>query len=281
MLKDNMKHLCACVLGMVLLCVSTTAHAAVDWDESWEYANNQAWIDSPWTNFACTATSMAGIAEISSERAFSGTKSLKMTYIGHTPPTTCWMDRFFTAKTDVLYTRIYMFLDNFTGDPTSTKIWSHSDVHSYPAWWWRIFGSNNSHAVSIEGTNLGAGSNITSATIPSGQWVCVETEVRMNTPGVADGIIRSWVNGAQRINRTDLLMRFANNVVVNGTAPNENINSPSSGMLYTRMYRQWGTGVIYFDRYAISRDARIGCLGAAPASVDTKPPAPPSNFVAN
>ena len=275
MMKDHMKHVCACMLGVVLLCVSTTAHAAVDWDESWEYANNQAWIDSPWKNFACTATSMAGIAEISSDRAFSGTKSMKMTYIGHTPPTTCWMDRFFTAKTEVLYTRIYMFLDNFVGDPTSTKIWSHSDVNSYPAWWWRIFGNNNGHAVSIEGTNLGTGSNITSGTIPSGQWVCVETEVRMNTPGVADGIIRSWVNGTLRINRTDLLMRFATNVLVNGAA---NFNGPTSGMSYTRMYRQWGTGVVYYDRFAVSRDARIGCLGG---QTDTTAPARPANFVVN
>jgi hypothetical protein len=279
MIRDNMKHVCACVLGVVLLCVSTTAHAVIDWDESWEYANNQAWIDSPWTNFACTATTMAGIAEISSERAFSGTKSMKMTYIGHNPPTTCWMDRFYGAKTDVLYTRIYMFLDNFTADPTNTKLYTHSDTHSYPAWWWSVYGSTNKHRVGLEGTTLGAaGSLIESGTIPIGRWVCVETEVRMNTPGLHDGIIRSWVDGAPRINRTDVKMRNATNTVINGTPPNENINGPTSGMLYTRMYRQWGTGVIYFDRYAVSRDARIGCLGA---QTDTTPPARPANFVVN
>ena len=38
-------------------------------------------------------------------------------------------------------------------------------------------------------------------------------------------------------------------------------------------------GIIYYDDYAVSRDARIGCNGS-PALSDTTPPATPSGFTA-
>jgi hypothetical protein len=105
----------------------------------------------------------------------------------------------------------------------------------------------------------------------------METRVTLNTPGVADGIIQLWIDGAARINRNDIKMRNETEVLINGTPPNANYNGPSARMQYVRYYRQHGVGAIYFDRFAAS-NSRIGCLGTA---TDTKPPAAPSNFLVN
>ena len=62
MMKDNMKHVCACLLGVVLLCVSATAQAAVDFDEGFEYSGNAAWLGSGnWAASSCTAAEHTGI----------------------------------------------------------------------------------------------------------------------------------------------------------------------------------------------------------------------------
>jgi hypothetical protein len=228
-----------------------------------------------WAASSCTATGHTGIMEISSERAFHGSKSLKLTYIGHDPIKTCFIDQFFGGFSDTIYTRIYMFLDNFAGDGTNTKIWSHSHAGHYPAFWWSITGASNTFQVAIEGTTLGTGANIRGGVIPSGRWVCVEARATLGTPGGSDGIVQSWVDGVLQINRMDLPLRRATNVIINGT----NTNGPDSHLRHSRFYRQWGQGVIYFDRFAASRDGRIGCLGAA--STDKTPPAAPSDFVAN
>ena len=280
MMKDNMKHVCACMLGVVLLYVSTTAHAATPFfDENFEYADNTAWLSSGnWGASSCTAAQHTGIMEISSQRSFSGSKSLKMTYVGDLGATafTCFIDRFFPAS-DTVYTRIYLFLDGFTASNINTKMYTQSHDKHYPRFWWSLHQSSNIMRVAIEGTTLGANANLPGGAFPSGRWACLETRVTLNTPGMADGIVQAWVDGVQRIDRTDLMMRNATEVLINGTLPNANYNGPSSRMQYTRMYRQHGNGVIYFDELAVG-NTRIGCLGA---QTDATPPAPPSNFAAN
>ena len=281
MMKDNMKHVCACMLGVVLLCVSTTAHAAVDFDEGFEYVDNAAWLKSGnWGASSCTAAQHTDIMEISSTRAFSGSKSLKMTYVGNLGATafTCFIDRFFGGLHETTYQRVYLFLDNFTASNINTKLFTQgSHTKHYPNFWWGMFTSANTIRVSMEGTTLGSAANINGGNMPSGRWVCMETHVTLNTPGAADGIIQLWIDGEARINRNDIKMRNATEVLINGTLPNANFNGPSARMQYVRYYRQHGVGTIYFDRFAAS-NSRIGCLGTA---TDTKPPAAPSNFVAN
>ena len=278
-MKDNMKHVCACMLGLVLWCVSTTAHAAVFWDESWEYADNAAWLNSGnWAASSCTAAQHAGVMEISSARAFSGTKSLKFTYIGDNPTFTCFIDRLYGGNYETVYSRVYMFLDNFTASNINTKLYTHANterIGRYPIFWWSLHQSNNTHRMGVEASPT---TNLPFGTFPTGRWVCMETQVTLNTPGVANGIIRSWIDGEPRINRADLVLRNATEVVINGTPPNVNTNGPSNRLQYTRIYRQSGQGVIYWDNFAHGT-TRIGCLGMPYA--DTTPPASPSNFVAN
>jgi hypothetical protein len=40
-----------------------------------------------------------------------------------------------------------------------------------------------------------------------GQWHCVETEVKLNTPGMHDGIIRCWFDGKPALEHTGLRFR--------------------------------------------------------------------------
>ena len=42
-----------------------------------------------------------------------------------------------------------------------------------------------------------------------GQWHCLETYIQMNTPGVQDGIVRSWFDGQLSLNRTNIRFRAA------------------------------------------------------------------------
>ncbi len=260
------------LLSLPLL-IAQPASAANLIDEGFEYSDNAQWL-SNWGASSCTASEHTGIMEISSQRTFGGSKkSLKMTYVGHDPAKTCFLDKKFNATVDTVYTRIYMFLDNFKASDINTKIFTNSMVKRYPNFWWSLVGPTNTHRVAIEGTTLGSDANIQGGTIPSGRWVCLETRVSLNTPGVANGIIQSWVDGAPRINRNDLLLRQGTEKYINGQLPDANFNGPNSHLEYTRFYRQHGLGTIYYDSFAVSK-ARIGCTGAT-----LPPPIPVADVV--
>src|SRR5687767_13714126 len=38
-----------------------------------------------------------------------------------------------------------------------------------------------------------------------GKWMCIEGEVKVNTPGMRDGIMRAWVNGRLALEKTNVL----------------------------------------------------------------------------
>jgi putative cell wall-binding protein len=40
-----------------------------------------------------------------------------------------------------------------------------------------------------------------------GTWNCVEARVKMNTPGVQDGILQGWVNGTRAFSKSDIMFR--------------------------------------------------------------------------
>lgn len=42
---------------------------------------------------------------------------------------------------------------------------------------------------------------------PKNQWITVETRIKMNTPGHKDGVVQSWMNGQQILNRTNIRFR--------------------------------------------------------------------------
>ncbi|MCI0527740.1 MAG: hypothetical protein L0Y56_09895 [Nitrospira sp.] len=85
----------------------------------------------------------------------------------------------------------------------------------------------------------------------SGKWYCIEAHVKLNTPGLSDGIFEFWIDGNLEANRTDL--NWVN------TWQNYGINA-----VFFENY--WNAGapsvmVRYFDNIVISTQ-RIGCLDA-------------------
>lgn len=51
---------------------------------------------------------------------------------------------------------------------------------------------------------------------PTGRWVAVVEEVRLNAPGRADGHLRLWIDGESFIDRDDLVLRDAASIAVDG-----------------------------------------------------------------
>ena len=251
-------------LLLILLLLPSLAHAAVDWDEGFEYANQTA-LESVWS------TSCPGNGTIifpSTTRAHSGSKSLKEHFGGH-DVWSCFIDRNLSGSSDTLYSRFWMYMDNFTVDPTSTKSTLSGEACCYPSFWWVMkFGSTNL-GVDVQGVILDNGAIdtqvVNGGAVPQNQWVCVETRLTMSTPGVDDGIVEQWINGTQTISKTNQRMR--------GATLNQG-NSPTATFRFVRLYTQNGIGDIYYDDYAVSRNARIGCgSGTTPPPDITPPPA--------
>lgn len=64
--------------------------------------------------------------------------------------------------------------------------------------------------------------------LETGRWVCLETQVKMNTPGDNDGVLRAWVDGVLSFEKTDYryrdvdrlkIQRIWMNIYHGGTAP--------------------------------------------------------------
>ena len=264
-----MRTLKGLVIGVSLLCVFWTmpAHATIDWEDSFEYANSQA-LYSAWSA-SCPYTSAN--PAISTDRAFSGSKSVKLTYngtVGVDPGAGgCFIDRYLNALSDTLYMRVYMWIDPaFQVNYVGTKMINIAHDGHRPNFWWEMLFSQTTLSVVVSSLTPPA-FNVYGNAIPRGQWACLEGQFTMNTPGVPNGIIRTWVNGAAQINRTDLLLRNATTIDDSG---------PTSQIHFVRIYTQHGVGLLYYDDFAVSRNARIGCTGS-PAG-DIQAPRAPSNL---
>lgn len=256
-------------IGVALLYVFWTipVHATVDWDESFEYANDTA-FGIVWDH------SCLGNPGISTTRAHSGTKSVRLRYTGTAGVDPgaggCFMDRPHAAS-DTLYMRMWMYLDNFQVNAVGTKVQAQGPIGKYPSVWWDMeFGAPNLSVV-VQGVILNNGAQdsqvISGGPIPQNQWACIETRLTMSSPGVDNGIVQAWINGTQVINKTTQRMRAA---TIN------QLNYPTAQFASIRIYTQHGVGDIYYDEIAVSRDARIGCT--ASPSGDRQAPRAPSNF---
>lgn len=109
---------------------------------------------------------------------------------------------------------------------------------------------------------LGARRGVTQvfSTSLSGQWHCVETRVRLNTAGSADGVFEFWVDGKLEASRTDL------NWI--GTWRAHGINA----VFFENHWNDGAPGprIRHIDNIVISTQ-RIGCI-------DNAPPNPPTGL---
>lgn len=256
------------VVTAILSLVPISSHATVDWTEGFEYASQTA-MEAFWVT-SCPGNT--NIISPSTTRFRSGSRSLKETFTGQTGDAghaTCFISRNMNASSETMYARWYVYMDNFTVNATGTKSTRHEKSGVYPGVWWVMKFGSTILSADIEGIIRDDGAQGTQSvfggSIPQNTWVCVETQLTMSDPGVDNGIVRQWINGVQTINKTNQRMRAATLTLQ---------NSPTATFRGAKLYTQLGRGVIYYDDYAVSRDARIGCTGTPTG--DTTPPAAPT-----
>ncbi|MEK7784692.1 MAG: Ig-like domain-containing protein [Chloroflexota bacterium] len=243
----------------VLLLSPIYSHAVIDWADGFEYANDAA-LGSVWSH------SCLGNPGVSTLRPFSGSKSLRLVYRGHVGEDPgaggCFIDRSIGGASDTAYFSVRIYLENFTPDRVSTKMIQLGQSCCYPNFWWLMGGGQSNLNMAVT-SMVPSSFNIPGGSMPQNQWFCAEGRITMNTPVVAIGIVQSWINGVQQINRTDLMLR-------NATLTDK--NGPNSRMDRIQLYTQNGLGVIYYDDLQVSRDARIECGSTPPPPVDTQAP---------
>lgn len=275
------------ILVIVISSVSS-AYAVVDFDESFEYTSNLTMVIpvGPWDS-SCPPNHV-GVSDPVLGNPHSGSRSLHLTYPPPDSEGGCSKNRDHTP-TDVLYQRWWMYVSSgFLGYPdVGTKLIANGPSGLYPSMWWlaTTYGSGSApmiFGVATQGTYSSPGVYpsplLNGGTIPRGVYTCVETEIRFNTPGLPNGVVRAWINGVLVISNTSFNWRGP---VLAPVCPGCASNSPTAQMNTMQFYRQHGNGFIDYDDYAISRDARIGCVVGGITPPDPVVPRAPSGFRIN
>jgi len=231
------------------------AGATVFWDDEMEPGN---------TGYQIISGAMAYDHTIK----FSGSASVKYTYgpeCLEDLDSVCggFIDRNF-PPTASFYRRFYIRLSaGFQVSNVFTKI-MRSDTTGPNSNWW-MMGCCGSRSFLVTDQNVptigDAVNHVSSFSLGDTQWYCVETYEQLNTPGVANGIARAWVNGTQVMNVTNIMYRQSGDNTL---------------FMNNRMYRQSGVGNIWYDKVAAG-DTRIGCTGPAQNAVSV-PPATPTGL---
>lgn len=245
-------------LGSVLLTVSLSlpwaspAGATIFWDDEMEPGTGG------YSSYPGSFDSNVKISGTASVRYDYGSECL---IVGDTNPCGGFVDRGFPPTTNK-WTRFYMRLSpGFQVHTVQTKM-MRSDTNGIVSMWWGFLWAAPQWTVQTQQVPPGQTQNVyTGFYFNTGQWYCVEMHEQLNTPGVANGILESWVDGQQVLSRSDIMYRAAgdNSLFVNN-----------------RLFRQGGMGSIWKDRVAVG-DQRIGCSSSTPKG-DTTPPASPTGL---
>jgi Polysaccharide lyase 14 len=103
----------------------------------------------------------------------------------------------------------------------------------------------------------------------NGRWYLVEMFVKMNTPGVADGVIKGWINNVLSYEKDNMIFRLVGH---------DNLHVRN---IWLNIYKGGLDGncndsEVYLDQLAVATDAQIG--GAIPGATDTTPPKAPTGL---
>jgi len=241
------------IVTAVLSLVPISSHAAVFWDDQMESGGTGFNFN---LNLPCGG---ANAYTFDTTQKVSGNGSVRLDYSG---ASNCggFADRNFSQTAD-LYSRFYMRLSpSWATSPIITKITRSDTTTTNSNWWGMMWGSTNLMVGAQHVPTVGSTKNyFSSFSFSRGVWYCVETHEQLGTAGAANGVIEAWVNGNKVLGVSGIQFR----------------QSGDSGLYANkRMYRQEGTGSIWYDRMAVG-NTRIGCLGSVPAS-DSTPPAIPN-----
>ncbi len=81
---------------------------------------------------------------------------------------------------------------------------------------WRRKGDGEVYAYIIGNDRRGISLERGAWRFPRGKWTRLEQEVVLNTPGKQDGVVRVWVNGKLRMEKTGLVYRTTPDVTISG-----------------------------------------------------------------
>jgi hypothetical protein len=103
-------------------------------------------------------------------------------------------------------------------------------------------------------------------------WYCVKEHIKMNDPGVANGMVEIWIDGVQTNGFYNRQWRGPN-------VSNPNNNSSTARINQIQIYKQNGHGILYIDQFkAATTRAEVAC-GGTPS--DTTAPFVPENLATN
>jgi hypothetical protein len=261
---------------VLLLALPSASQSVVYWDDDFENHLAPNWPYDP--SDPCYPDGCN--PQISADLAHSGTHSLKGHYTGLDSGR--WIDRYYPA-TEEVWTRFYYRTTNFTYNNVGTKHFHLGDGVHYPNFWisnnagrrdMMVYGQNTADPNCGSGGSQGVPfsqsspgdclyyANVATVNLNDDQWYCIEIHLRMNTPGVSDGIAQIYVDGKLTTNYTNAGFRGVLN-------QGPNLNSSSSTFNFTRIFVQHGVGDMFYDQFAVG-NTRIPC-GASPATSPNPP----------
>ena len=256
------------------LTIPAPSHAAIFFDSDFELGIGDDWAANGWNDFG---QANPGHLEISTDTAFTGTHSVKGTWTdinGSSQQPS--IHRGFTPVTRVFVRFAVRASPGFQiGSNGYTKMVRIRGSEGSPTTWLSIYYGN--YIIGME-QPFDAGANIinTGVRFSTTSWDQIEFELKLNTPGQANGETRMWVNGVLRIDQR-------NRQYIGPTPESRGVYgilTPSTLRLSNaQIFVQSGLGNIYYDRFAVG-DTRIGPTQSKSTSADSTPPASPQGLQA-
>lgn len=260
------------------LMIPNSSHAAIFFDDSFETCVVGGGASFPcegWNDFDQEA---AGVIDVVTSPTFSGNKSFRQTLTKATLPVGNVQKpsiyKSFPA-TDHVFMRWairwsvpfqYCQINDYT---------KHIRVkvnNGYPVTW--IMNYQNTYAVVVEGPYYGGTTLFrTGVPVTSGKWDQVEFEWKLNTPGQADGLLRVWIDGVQRIEVLNREWRGPTTTSVHPIYGNPTRSDAT--ITNTQIYVQCGEGNVWYDRFAVG-NTRIGPTQST--LTNSTPPASPQGL---
>jgi hypothetical protein len=264
------------MMALMGVVAGNQTQAAIFYEDSFE--NTLA--SSGWTTGSCNPSDPNPSVDYpngcnptrSTDVANQGTNSLKGTYTG--TDSGVWIDHTFSQTTEI-YHRFYYRTANFVYNTPGTKNFFMGDGAHYPNFWVNHYMGSREFSVYMQvGSDTqppcpGADRdciytpNIASVPINDGQWYCIEDHIKLNTPGQANGVVEMWVNGIQTV-------QYLNRTIVSTTPDCNGCSSSNSAFNYNRIFVQHGTGLMYYDNFAVG-NTRIGCSGISNTPAPSAP----------
>lgn len=286
-----------CILTSLILCAPVTAYAELLFDDSFEtcvVGGGNSFPCEGWNDFNQETWGVppGGYLDMTNEFPLSGTKTVRFTWKdgvegGYGKPS---IYKSFATPQDYIFLRVPMRRGSTWSYPANgnSKLVIVGNVETPRLMITDRFGQ---YQIAVEcpynvadpttGVMGVSGLFWKTGIAPSANaWDQLELEYKLNTPGLANGIVRLWINNILRLEKLNLEMR--------APAPNTTKTAcpvmHSTYMLKTiQIYKQGGLGVRHYDRVAVDNAKRVGLAtgtGLSQPVADTTPPTPPTSLTA-